>query len=167
MRVCWDSAFRVCFQRWMLYTDCFQLTKACLTAQWIVIRLKLHCKSFLFVLKQVLSLRVTEPKWVTLEIFFRFTCSMKDTLEAWEVSILDSPGNLHDAFKPIDWCGYLLGKGEGGGTNEAQWENRKIITFRKREEDRKRDTGPEEHPCHHISLELMSGTLCCHKSDEV
>lgn len=67
MRVCWDSAFRVCFQRWMLYTDCFQLTKACLTAQWIVIRLKLHCKSFLFVLKQVLSLRVTGPKWVTAE----------------------------------------------------------------------------------------------------
>lgn len=92
---------------------------------------------------------------------------MKDTLEAREVSILDSPGNLHDAFKPIDWCGYFLGKGEGGGINEAQWENRKIITFRKREEDRKRDTGPEEHPCHHISLELMSGTLCCHKSDEV
>lgn len=67
MRVCWDSAFHVCFQRWMLYTDCFQLTKACLTAQWIVIRLKLHCKSFLFVLKQVLSLRVTGPKWVTTE----------------------------------------------------------------------------------------------------
>lgn len=31
-----DVAHCVCFQRWMLYMDCFQLTIAHLTAQWIV-----------------------------------------------------------------------------------------------------------------------------------
>lgn len=31
-----DAARCVCFQRWMLYTDRFQLTIAHLTAQWII-----------------------------------------------------------------------------------------------------------------------------------
>lgn len=61
-RVCWDLTLRVCFQRWMSYIDCLQLTKVCLTAQWIVIRLKLHFKSFSFVLNRVLSPRATGPK---------------------------------------------------------------------------------------------------------
>lgn len=77
----------------MLYIDCFQLTKACLTAQWIVIRLKLHCKSFSFVLKQVLSPRATGPKWDTAERQKRLTarqvawCIQTQTL--WLMQLFD------------------------------------------------------------------------------
>lgn len=33
--------------------------------------------------------------------------------------------------------------------------------------DRKGDGKPSEHACHYISLELVSGTLCCHHPDKV
>lgn len=73
----------------MLYIDCFQLTKACLTAQWIVIRLKLHCKSFWFVLKQVLSESTTRPKWDTAERRL-FSEKHGGILQTLEVAVLDS-----------------------------------------------------------------------------
>lgn len=73
-----------------MYIDCFQLTIDCLTAQWIVIRLKLHCKSLSFVLKQVFSLRVTGPNGTLLwgNYSERNTCTEKGTLQAQEVSML-------------------------------------------------------------------------------
>lgn len=98
----------------MLYIDCFQLTKACLTAQWIVIRLKLHCKSFSFVLKQVLSLRATGPKRDTAE---RHLFGKKHRLCEGHTAGAGGlypwqPDNLHDSFKHkhFDWCSYLVEK---------------------------------------------------------
>lgn len=76
-----------------MYIDCFQLTIAHLTAQWIVIRLKPRCKSFWFVLKQVFPPRVTGPKRDTrCEAFIEEETQalLKGNLQTPEVSILDS-----------------------------------------------------------------------------
>lgn len=149
----------------MLYIDCFQLTKACLTAQWIVIRLKLQCKSFSFVLKWVFSPRVTGPKRDTAEKRSSEwnAGSVKGTLQARAVFILDSwTTSMLYSYKTL-WISPRKDRTESleeGGRAKKRW-------CWKRMKNRKRVRRPAEHPCHSISLEVMSGTLCCHQCDEV
>lgn len=111
-----DSVLRVCFQRWMLYIDCFQLTIACLTAQWIVIRLKLHCKCLSFVLKQVFSLRVTGPKRDSAvgQLFRKKHMHCEGHTAGTGGLYACQADNFHDAFKHkhCDQCSYLMGKGD-------------------------------------------------------
>lgn len=100
----------------MLYIDCFQLTKACLTAQWIVIRLKLHYKSFSFVLKRVLSPRVTGPKQDRAErhLFIKKHKLCEGRAASAGGTYPRQEDGSHDAFKRQhrDGRGRLFGKGE-------------------------------------------------------
>lgn len=123
----------------MLYIDCFQLAKACMTAQWIMIRLKLHCKSFFsLVLKLVLSPRATGPKQDATEEH-----SSERNGEGYAAGMGDlyprKPDNLHDAFKHQhnDWCGYLLGKGEEEWGTEREHKDHYKGERVKKERERK------------------------------
>lgn len=121
--------------------DCFQLAKACLIAQWTVIRLKQHCKSFLFVLKWILSHRAIWPMQDSAEKHYLDRSSSSVRVHGRSPSLTSRPGAWCIQTQTLDWRSHLKGKAKES-EKAAQREERKMIT-KEKDGEKERKTGRE------------------------